>query len=198
VISAVRANRPVDRAVTFWTVVGVSLPTFWVGLVFIIVFATELHWFPAGGDAPIFDASLLDRAEYLFLPALTIAIPLTAEWVRYVRSRMLEVLPTDYVRSARAKGLGERTVLMKHAFRNARLPLIQLFGLSLPNFFAGALMVETVFNRSGVGRLTYDAAVGRDYPVVMGTVVVVGCLVVIGNLLADVLTAASDPRVRVG
>lgn len=198
VYAAVKENRPLDRAVLFSSVIGVSLPTFWVGLVFILLFATGLHWLPAGGDAPIFGATLMDRLEYLLLPALTIAIPLTAEWVRYVRSRMLEVLPSDYIRSARAKGLNERTVLLKHAFGNARLPLIQLFGMSLPTFFAGALMVETVFNRSGIGRLTYDAAIGRDYPVVMGSVVVVGCLVVLGNLLADVLTAASDPRVRVG
>jgi peptide/nickel transport system permease protein len=196
--AAMRFNRPEDRVVTFGSIIGVSLPTFWVGLVFILLFATKLHWFPAGGDAPIFGATLSDRARFLVLPAVTIAIPLAAEWTRYVRSRMLEVLPSDYVRSARAKGLNERTVLLKHAFRNARLPLIQLFGLSLPNFFAGALMVETVFNRSGIGRLTYDAAVGRDYPVVMGCVVFVGCLVVLGNLLADVLPAASAPRVRVG
>lgn len=198
VYSAVRVNRREDRVLTFGSIVGVSLPTFWVGLVFILVFATQLHWFPAGGDAPVFGASFADRLRFLVLPAVTIAIPLSAEWTRYVRARMLEVLPSDYVRSARAKGLSERTVLLKHAFGNARLPLIQLFGLSLPNFFAGALMVETVFNRSGIGRLTYEAAVGRDYSLVMGCVVFVGFLVIVGNLLADVLTAASDPRVRVG
>lgn len=195
--AAAHENRAADRVFTLVSMAGISTPSFWLGLLLIIVFATKLDWLPAGGSGPAIGGGVLDTARYLVLPAFTVAIPLTAEWFRYVRGQMLGVLPLEYIQAARAKGLPERTVITKHAFRNALLPMIQLFGLSLPTLFAGALMAEAVFDRFGMGQLAYSAALDRDYPTVMGCVVLIGVMVIIGNLLADLASAVVDPRIRV-
>jgi peptide/nickel transport system permease protein len=181
-----------------------SMPTFWLGLVLLLVFTQRLHWFPSGGvrdlvlcrrlDSP---HCVLDFLWHLALPALTLGLVGAAATARYQRAAMLEVIRQDYVRTARAKGLGERRVLLVHALRNALLPFITLFGLAFPFLLTGAVLVETVFSWPGMGLLAVNAILQRDYPVVTAAALVASVMVVLGNLLADILYAGADPRIRV-
>lgn len=142
------------------------------------------------------DAGVVVQLKHLILPAFALAITEIAGWTRYIRGQMLEVIRQDYIRTAQAKGLRERTVIFRHALRNAFLPLITLFGLTIPTFFSGALIIETIFSYPGIGRLTFDAAVARNYPVIMGTVMFSAVMVIIGNLLADIGYSLLDPRIK--
>jgi peptide/nickel transport system permease protein len=181
-----------------------SMPTFWLGLVFLLVFALRLHWFPSGGPSdpvlcPRIDSPycLVNFLWHLVLPAVTLGLVGAAATARYQRAAMLEVIRQDYVRTARAKGVGERRVLLVHALRNAVLPFITLFGLAFPFLLTGAVLIETVFSWPGMGRLAVNAILQRDYPVVTAAALVASVMVVLGNLLADVLYAGADPRIRV-
>lgn len=181
-----------------------SMPTFWLGLVLLLVFAEWLGWFPVGGMSnlvlcPVIKSARCvgDRLWHLALPALTLGLVGAASTARYQRAAMLEVLGQDYVRTARAKGVGERRVLLVHTLRNALLPFITLFGLALPFLLTGAVLVETVFAWPGMGRLAVTAILQRDYPVVTAAAVVASTMVVVGSLIADVLYAVADPRIRV-
>lgn len=199
VYSAVKRNSIFDHVATVVSVAGVSVPTFWFGLILILVFAVNLGWFPTGGSRPLRgDAGFLVQLKYLFLPAVTLAIAEMASWTRYIRGQMLEVIRQDYIRTARAKGLKERAIIFRHALRNALLPLITLFGLAIPSFFSGALIIETIFSWPGIGRLTFDAAQARNYTVIMGAVMLSSVLVIIGNLLADIGYSLLDPRIKQG
>ena len=152
---------------------------------------------PAGNRTTVGgDGGLLDYAHHLIAPAVVLALVEVAVWSRYMRSSMLDVINQDYIRTARAKGLPERTVLLHHAVRNALLPMITLAGLELPTLLGGALVTETVFTWPGMGRLFLDSLSYRDYPVVMGILMFSAVLVLLGNLLADVLCAIADPRIR--
>lgn len=199
VYSAVRRNSLFDHIATVVSVAGVSIPRFWFGLILILVFAVKLGWFPTGGTRSIRgDTGFIDQLRHLALPAFTLAIAEMAGWTRYIRGQMLEVIRQDYIRTATAKGLRERIVIFRHALRNALLPLVTLFGLAIPEFFSGALIVETIFSWPGIGRLTFDAAVARDYTTIMGTVLFSAILVISGNLLADISYGLLDPRVKQG
>jgi len=199
VYSAVKRNSVFDYVATVASVAGVSIPNFWFGLLLILFFAVTLGWFPTGGVAPIRgDAGLLVQLKHLVLPAIALAIVELASWTRYIRGQMLEVIRQDYIRTARAKGLKDRVVIFRHALRNALLPLITLFGLAIPSFFSGALIVETIFSWPGIGRLTYDAATSRNYTVIMGTVMMSSTLVILGNWLADIGYSLLDPRIKQG
>jgi peptide/nickel transport system permease protein len=194
-VQALRRNKPVDYALTGAAFVFYSTPAFWLALVLITVFA--IHWqvFPA--QAPQGSTSqILSQPRGLVLPVLTIALVSIAFYSRYVRSSMLENLTQDYVRTARAKGASTRRVAFRHVLRNALVPVVTLVGLSLPFVFAGTLISEEVFNYPGTGLLFYNAAVARDYPVLLGVVLVVGTATVVGSLLADICYAWLDPRVR--
>jgi peptide/nickel transport system permease protein len=180
------------------------MPTFWLGLVLLLVFAQRLHWFPVGGLSdpvlcPRLDSPycLLNFLWHLALPALTLGLVGAAATARYQRAAMLEVIRQDYVRTARAKGMGERRVLLVHALRNALLPFITLFGLAFPFLLTGAVLVEDVFSWPGMGRLAVNAILQRDYPVVTAAALVASGMAVLGNLLADMLYAGADPRIRV-
>jgi len=175
-----------------------SMPTFWLGIILIVIFSIGLGWFPTGGisNATETSAGFGVWASHIILPVTTIVIGTVAGWGRYMRAAMNEILIQDYIRTARAKGLGEFVVVFKHALRNSLLPLITLFGLSLPSLFGGALYVEVVFNYPGLGLLFWDGAVQRDYPVVLGGVIVIGAVTILGNLIADVLYAVVDPRIQ--
>lgn len=196
VYSAVRRNSWFDHIATVTSVAGVSVPRFWFGLILILIFAVNLHWLPSGGVATVGKGGFLDQLQHLILPALTLAVAEMAGWTRYVRGKMLEVIRQDYVRTAHAKGLQNRTVIFRHALRNAILPLVTLVGLAIPQFFSGALIVETIFSWPGIGRLTYEAATARDYTMIMGAVLFTSVLVVLGNLLADVGYRILDPRIE--
>lgn len=197
VLSAVRQYSLFDHITTLLAFIGFSVPIFWLGLVAIIVFSVWLGWFPAGGmrtiNAPF---SLLDRLRYLALPAALMAFHSAAQYSRFIRSAMLEVINQDYITTARAKGLHDRTVIMGHALRNALIPLITVVALDLPALFSGALLIETVFAWPGMGRLFWQSATRFDYPVLMGLIVVTALLVILFNLLADLLYAVADPRLR--
>ncbi|HEY8445918.1 MAG TPA: ABC transporter permease [Thermomicrobiales bacterium] len=179
-----------------------AIPSFWLGLLLIILFAVKFReWglpgFPSGGTHNLRGGGdLLDRLHHLILPTVTLGIVSLASWLLYIRSAMLEVIRQDYVRTAYAKGLRDRAVLYGHAFRNALLPLITLVGLTIPELFAGAVVTESIFAWNGVGRLTVTSATNFDYTVVMGTVMMLATLTLLSNLLADILYAVADPRIR--
>ncbi|HEX6016152.1 MAG TPA: ABC transporter permease [Geminicoccaceae bacterium] len=196
VMGAIRRYSLFDYLATIGAMVALSIPTFWFGLITIYVFSVELGWLPAGNRYTVGDASFLDYLHHLIGPSLVLALVTIAIWSRYTRSSMLDVINQDYIRTARAKGLPERVVLAHHAIRNALLPMITIAGLQLPTLLSGALVTETVFTWPGMGRLFLDSLGYRDYPVVMGILMFSAVLVLVGNLLADVLYAVADPRIR--
>src|SRR5680860_210256 len=202
VLCAVHRNSLFDRVVNVIATAFSSIPTVWLGLMMIILFAVKFQeWglpsLPTSGVRNLREPdNLVDRIEHLILPAMAIALLSLADWTRYIRSQMLEVVRLDYVRTAEAKGLRNRSVLMGHAFRNAMLPLVTLIGLTIPGIFGGALIVENVFGYPGVGQLTVSSLRATDYSVAMACVMMLAILTVLGNLFADILYGILDPRVR--
>jgi peptide/nickel transport system permease protein len=197
VLGAVRRYSVFDYLATTWAMVALSLPTFWFGLIAIYVFAQVLGWLPAGGiasESARYPA--LDNLKHLVLPMLVLAFVLVAQWSRYSRSAMLEILHQDYMRTARAKGLPPRMILLRHGLRGALVPLITLGGLQIPMLFGGALVTETVFSWPGMGLLFVSALSSRDYPVLMAILMMTAVLVILGNLAADLLVALIDPRIK--
>lgn len=197
ILSAVRRNSIIDRGVTAFSFLGISVPVFWLGIMLIILFSVRWDVFPAGGMYSIGeDFSIVDRARYLFLPMLVVVTANLAGLVRYTRSGMITVLSEDYIRTARAKGLANRRVIVGHALRNALVPVITVIGVSLPNAVSGAAITETVFSWPGMGLLAVNAAKTRDYPVVLGTTLAVALVVIFSSLLTDLVYARIDPRIR--
>jgi peptide/nickel transport system permease protein len=202
VIAAIKRNSWFDHITTIVSTFGQAVPAFWLGLMLIIVFAVQFKvWgppsLPSGGTQTLpGGGDFNDRLKHLILPVTALATAQIATWARYIRSQMLEVIQQDYVRTARAKGLHERVVVMRHAFRNAILPLITLVGLTIPNLFGGAVIIEGIFGWPGIGSFAINAAGNRDYTVVMGTVLFISIVTVFSNLLADILYAVADPRIQ--
>jgi peptide/nickel transport system permease protein len=202
VYAAIKRNSWFDNTSTAVAVAGYSVPTFWLALMLVLLLAVKFkEWglpsLPAGGAYDLRGGGgLFDRIEHLILPAFTLAFVQAAYWMRFVRSQMLEVLSQDYMRTARAKGLDDRLVIYRHGLRNACLPLVTLLGLTIPELFAGALIIEQIFSYPGMGELAFSAALDKDYPLIMGTVLVASVLVLVGNLLADVVYSLVDPRIR--
>jgi peptide/nickel transport system permease protein len=204
IYTAIRQYSWVDHLVTGLAFVGISIPSFWLGLILLVVFAVGtrnlgLPYFPAGG---MYDLSVGPTVPqvlwHLVLPAVTLATVVTANYIRYIRASMLEVLHNDYVRTARAKGLHNGVILRRHAFRNAAIPLVTLIGLDLPRFLSGSLVVEAIFAWPGLGRLFWEHAERTDIPVLMAIMMLTAAMVVFFNLLADVAYAFLDPRIRYG
>lgn len=185
-----------DYTATIGAMVALSIPTFWFGLIGIYVFSLRLGWFPAGNMYTIGDGSALDILHHLVMPSVVLALVHIAIWSRYMRSATLEAINQDFVKTARAKGLSERRVLVKHVVGNALLPMITLAGMQLPSVLTGALVTETVFTWPGMGRLFLDSLGYSDYPVVMGLLMFSAILVILGNLIADIIIAIVDPRIR--
>jgi peptide/nickel transport system permease protein len=198
VLGAIRRYSAADYLATIGAMIALSIPTFWFGLVAIYIFSVRLAWLPAGNIATIGGGSPLDLLRHLAMPCVVLALVTVATWSRYMRSAMLDVVSQDYIRTARAKGLSPRRVLIRHALRNAMLPMITLAGLQVPTLLGGALVTETVFTWPGMGRLFLDSLGYRDYPVIMGLLIVSALLTLAGNLLADILYVAADPRMRLG
>ncbi|MBE9605417.1 ABC transporter permease [Acetobacteraceae bacterium H6797] len=196
VVSAVRRYSFFDQFVTVGAMVALSIPTFWFGLVVIYVFSIKLQWLPPGNMAPVGDDSFASFVHHLIGPAMVLGFVTVAIWSRFMRSSILEVVSQDYVRTARAKGLSNSIVLIRHVMRNALLPMITLAGLELPTLLSGALVTETVFTWPGMGRLFLDSISYRDYPVVMGLLMFTAMLVILGSLIADILYVVADPRIR--
>jgi peptide/nickel transport system permease protein len=197
-LGAIRRHSVFDTLATVGAMVALSIPTFWFGLVAIYLFSVWLGWLPSGNRSTPGDGSTLDLLRHLILPAMVLALVETAIWSRFMRSSMLDVVNQDYIRTARAKGVPEGRILLRHAFRNAALPMITVLGLQLPTLLGGALVTETVFTWPGMGRLFLDSISYRDYPVVMGILMFSAVLVLMGSLLADLLHAVADPRIRLG
>lgn len=198
VFGVLAARRPYglfDNATSFLSYFGLAMPVFWFGLMLQLLFAVRLGWLPSAGMYSPTGGGFGDLLRHLTLPALTIAIGSIAGWSRYVRSSTLEQLSQDYVRSARAKGLSERRVVTGHVLRNSLIPLVTVVGIDVPLYLTGAVLTETVFSWPGMGRQFYDALTVRDYPVLMGILVLGAVLIVVGNLVADVLYGVLDPRI---
>lgn len=197
IASAVKPYSWLDYSTGFVGLLGVSLPTFFTGLVLIYVFSLKLGWLPSGGMTGLGGAAhWLDRASHLILPAAVLALANLGLMLRLVRSSTLEVLRQDFVRTARAKGLAPRQVLVRHVLRNTLLPVITMAGLQLPALIAGSIITEQVFQWPGMGWLTVQAILGRDYPTLMGLNLLAAVMVLAGNLLADILYGVADPRIR--
>ena len=196
IISATRQYSVFDHITTTLAYIGRSMPVFYSGLLLIIVFSIWLRWLPSGGMQTLGkEISVIDSLRHLFLPVLSLSTLIAAKYVRFLRTSMLEVIHLDYIRTAAAKGVSERVIIYKHAFRNAAIPLVTIVAIDLPVLFAGALFTETIYSWPGMGRLFVDAATRFDYSVVMGIVTAIAFLVVVSNLLADVVYAILDPRI---
>lgn len=203
VMSAVKQDSLFDKGTTVFVFIGFAVPTFWLALLLMILLGVKLDWLPISGFRSLSYAHLsplgqvLDIAKHLILPVFVSAFGGLAGMSRYMRSNMLEVIRQDYITTARAKGLDERTVIFKHALRNALLPVITLLGLSVPGLIGGSVIFETIFAIPGMGQLFYQSVMMRDYPTIMGILVIGAVLTLVGNLLADVGYSLADPRIRV-
>jgi len=195
-ISAVYRYSALDYAATVTAFVGVSIPVFWLAILLIIVFSVTLGWLPSSGMLTVgLPFSMRDRLLHLLMPSIVLATFPLAQLTRYVRSSMVDALAQDYVRTARAKGLPERSVLGRHALRNALIPMVTVLGVLTPRLLGGAVVTETIFAWPGLGRLAVEAAVTRDYPVILGATLLVSALVVLSNLITDFLYVVIDPRI---
>ncbi len=194
-LAAVRHGRPTDYLVMVFAMLGLSLPTFWLGLLMILLFAVTLRWLPAAGYVPLAQ-SPLDTLRYLVMPAVALGFSQAAVIARITRSSLLDSLQEDYVRTARSKGLPERRVVLRHALRTAMMPILTVIGLSIATMAGGVVVTETVFNIPGAGRLVIESVQRRDYPVLQGAVIAVALVYALINLFVDLGYLALDPRVR--
>ncbi|HKL25433.1 MAG TPA: ABC transporter permease [Desulfuromonadales bacterium] len=204
VLSAVRRNSPFDRGTTIFVFLGFAMPSFWLALLLMDLLGVRWGLFPISGLRSIgheymtTSQQLLDLLHHLMLPVFISAFGGLAGFSRYMRSNMLEVIRQDYILTARAKGLSEHAVIYRHALRNALLPVITILGLSVPALIGGSVIFETIFAIPGMGKLFYDSVMMRDYPLIMGVLVIGAVLTLVGNLLADIGYALADPRIRKG
>jgi peptide/nickel transport system permease protein len=204
ILAATHRDTLLDKGITLFVFLGFSVPTFWLALLLMYLFGVKLDWLPISGLKSVRAGNLTglaylwDLAKHLVLPIGIATFGSLAGLSRYMRSSMLEVLGQDYITTARAKGLSERVVIYKHALRNALLPVITLLGFSLPGLIGGSVIFETIFAIPGMGQLFYQGVMARDYPLVMGILVIGALLTLVGNLLADLCYGLADPRIRHG
>jgi peptide/nickel transport system permease protein len=201
VLAALKAGTKIDYTISSVAFFGISMPSFWLGILLIIVFAVQLGWLPAGGTFTVgfepanFWEAFWDRAKYMILPALPLAFVEIGVFLRFTRSSMLEAMRNDYIRTAKAKGLSYSRVVWRHGFRNALLPLITILALNFAFVFSGATVTETIFAYQGVGKLVYDSIIANDFNVAMVSFMISVSMVLIFNLLADILYGFADPRI---
>ena len=198
IIAALRRNTAIDYVASVIAFVGVSMPSFWFGIILILIFAVRLQWLPAIGYAELTEDGFLAWLERLILPSLAIGAGYAAILMRFVRAGLLEVLGNDYVRTARAKGVGERRVVLWHALRNSLIPVVTIAGIQLALLLSGAVVVETVFSIRGIGRILVGAIFDRDYPIVQGVILLIAVVFVLANLVVDIIYTFLDPRIRYG
>jgi peptide/nickel transport system permease protein len=200
VFQALKRNTIVDDILTFISLFGFAVPAFWLALMLMLIFSVRLDWLPASGIRPTNTSGWnpLVVAPYLVLPTLVLSTNLIASVARYTRSSMLDTMNQDFLRTARAKGLSERAVTVRHALRNSLLPVITLLGVQIPYLLGGTVAIESIFALPGIGRLALDSVIARDYPVILTINLFVAILVLVGNLLADIAYGIADPRVRLG
>jgi peptide/nickel transport system permease protein len=199
IASALRRERFVDHLFSVISVAGMSVPVFWLGLVAIYFFSLKLGALPSGGRETIgVPLNFIDHVRHLVLPSAVLSIGFLASWSRYARAQLISAIQGDYVRTARAKGLSEASVIGKHALRNAALPVLTSIVMQIPTLFTGAVITETVFSWPGIGRLFYEGLERHDYPRVLGVVVIFSFLIIFFNLVGDLLYVAVDPRISLG
>jgi peptide/nickel transport system permease protein len=197
IIASVKQYSIVDYLLTVLSYIGISMPVFWFAEMLILIFAVQHNWFPTSGMMAEGGASGFgDRLHHLILPVAVLSLAFVASWSRYLRSSMLDVLHQDYLRTAKAKGVGRLTIIMRHAFRNALIPLVTVVALDIGTIFGGAVITETIFAWPGLGRLFYDSLSSRDYPVLMAMMELSAVTIVICNILADIIYGLLDPRIR--
>ncbi len=196
VLAALRRNTWTDYLVSIIAFIGVSMPGFWFGIILIIVFAVRLDWLPAIGYAEFTEDGFWPWLQRLILPGLAIGLSYAAILMRFVRAGLLEVLGSDYVRTARAKGLTERRVIVRHALRNSLVPVVTVIGIQLALLLSGAVVIETVFSIRGLGRILVGAIFDRDYPIVQGVILLIAVIFVGANLIVDIVYTWLDPRIH--
>ncbi len=201
IFSSTKRNSLFDYIVTIFTFIGLSIPAFFFGLLLIKWLTFDVNLLPTSGMVTAgMNLSgldfIIDVAKHMILPTIVLSLLQTATFMRYTRSSMIEVIGEDYIRTARAKGLSEHKVIYKHAFRNALISIITIITLSIPTVFSGAVLTETIFVWPGIGRVNYDAILGRDYPLIMGIMLLMAVIILLSNFLADILYAFADPRIR--
>ena len=195
IVTGLRRATRIDYVATLLAFVGISLPVFWLGLMAQVVFGLWLGWLPVTGRMTTGDGSLPDRLAHLVLPVLVLSLLYVASWSRYMRGTLIEVMSQDYIRTARAKGLSGSTVVLRHAVRNALIPVVTIMCLQIPGLFTGAIITEAIFAWPGMGRLFYDGIQKGDYPRLMAILMISSALIVLFNLIADVLYGILDPRI---
>ncbi len=198
IVAALNRNKPIDYAASMVAFVGVSMPSFWFGIILILIFAVNLRWLPAVGYSEIGEDGVWEWFRRLILPGLAVGAGYAAILMRFVRAGLLEALGSDYIRTARAKGLRARRVVLGHALRNALIPLVTVAGIQLALLLSGTVVVETVFAIRGIGRILVGAIFDRDYPVVQGVILLIAVIFVLANLLVDIAYTVIDPRIRYG
>ena len=198
VASAARQHSFLDHALTFLSFAGISVPVFWLALLLQLLFSITLGWLPSAGYETIGGGGFGDRLAHIAMPAAVLSLATVASWSRYIRSGMLDTLGQDYIRTARAKGLSRTAVLITHALRNALIPAVTIIALDLASVISGAVITETVFSWPGIGRLFIESMDGRDYPVLMGLMMLGSGALIAANLVADLAYSALDPRIRYG
>ena len=201
IITAIRRKQLIDYVATVIALMGLSIPAFFFGMLMIKWFAVDLMWLPISGMVTAGAnlegmAYIRDVVEHMILPTLVLALINTASLMRYTRSNMIEIIQQDFIRTARAKGVSGYRVIYKHALKNCMIPIITIISLQIPTLFSGALLTETIFIWPGIGRLNYEAVMNRDYPLIMGIVMSIAVLTLAANLIADILYAIVDPRIK--
>jgi peptide/nickel transport system permease protein len=195
IFSAIKQYSFLDYFGTGLSFLGIAMPVFWFGLILQLIFSVELRWLPTSGRITVGDGSLADQIRHLILPGIVLSLRYIAVWSRYMRSSMLNVVHSDYIRTARGKGLRERTITTRHALKNALIPVVSVMALDLSHIFSGAVITETIFAWPGIGRLFVEAMFGRDYPLLMGVLMMSSFMVVFFNFLADLIYGWLDPRI---
>jgi len=198
VLSASRRGTPLDNTLTLASFAGISVPVFWLALLLQLLFSVQLGWLPSAGYQSIGDGSFPDRVAHILMPAAVLSLATIASWSRFIRSGMVDVLNQDYIRTAYAKGRGERGVLLFHALRNAMIPAVTVIAVDFGTVISGAVITETVFAWPGIGRLFMESMDGRDYPMLMGLMMMGSVGIILANIIADIAYAALDPRIRYG
>ncbi len=197
IVAALRPGGWVDSFISLFAFAGISVPVFWLALMMILVFAVQLHWFPASGIANVGDGSIADHARHLVMPVITLALANTGGFTRFVRASMIETMRMDHVRTARAKGASGARVVMVHAFRNALIPVVTVMALNFGALFGGALITETMFAQPGMGKMIYDSILGNDFNLALTGLLFATLVTLLSNLAADLMYGWLDPRITV-
>lgn len=201
IISAMKKGKSIDYGITIFSFIGISIPSFFFGMLLLKVFAFDFQLLPVSGMKTIGEnyegiEGVLDIARHMVMPCIVLALMNTASLMRYTRSAMIENIGKDYIKTARAKGLTKKKAMIKHGFRNSLIPIITIICMEIPTIFSGALITETIFVWPGIGRLNYEAVLNRDYPLIMGILMIMAVIILLSNLLADLLYVLVDPRIK--